>query len=278
MQLEVVPGEYRPPGLTKEPVYYIDVEKKQASKVIDTAKKIVPPQGSMMQHIKRVKPSAEDPSKLSVLVCETYRISKEELENALETQLGLEFDIKTSAASKYPARSSEEAVEWSKEVWPMMWRGNIKAQPPELSPEEEEFAIKILSEMPDTKDESACCDWCYIIDPKTHETKGFSSMNHQKSDHPLKHTVMEAIDSVAQREHELQDKNNEESGYLCVGLDVFCSQEPCVMCCMGLIHSRINKLFFKRASPHTKGPLEVYCLHGRSQLNHTYETWRVAKE
>ncbi|KAJ1839560.1 hypothetical protein LPJ73_006717 [Coemansia sp. RSA 2703] len=63
-----------------------------------------------------------------------------------------------------------------------------------------------------------------------------------------------------------------ESGYLCAGLDVFSTKEPCVMCCMALVHSRVGRLFFIDQDA-VAGGISRYSMHARKALNHHFTTY-----
>lgn len=266
MSLNHVPGDALPPGLVKESIYYCNVSKKQVSSVIEIMRKLVPPRSVDMQHIKRVQPVANDNTKLSVMLCFTYCCGYDKLKDALMPLLKEEFDIQVTEAAKYPARTKEEAAEWCSKVWPVMWRGNVSAVPPKIEVEEQKLVLERCAQFKEKPDSSACCDTCIIVDPTTNEIKG-SSSNAEKNS-PLDHDVMQAIRAVSKTSSASSDM------YLCVGLDVYCSQEPCIMCCMALVHSRIGRLIYKDNSKDTKSSIRHFKLHGRAQLNHTFEAWK----
>ena len=74
--------------------------------------------------------------------------------------------------------------------------------------------------------------------------------------HPLHHAVMAAIDGVAKAEvADRQAAAAAGSGegdpslqaYYCTGMDLFTTDEPCSMCSMALVHSRIRTVYYARA-------------------------------
>lgn len=133
------------------------------------------------------------------------------------------------------------------------------------------------------------------------------------SSNPTKHSTMLSIDSVATdfgsghwkctgendrlrqsiqsklddcdnlKEHKLESKF---SPYLCTNYDIFVTEEPCIMCTMGLVQSRIRRLFYldKKCTEDLKsikllcypdGAIEKYLIHRDKNLNHRFEAWRI---
>ncbi|KEP62667.1 UNVERIFIED_CONTAM: cytidine and deoxycytidylate deaminase zinc-binding region domain-containing protein [Hammondia hammondi] len=117
---------------------------------------------------------------------------------------------------------------------------------------------------------------------------------------PLMHATMRAIGCVGEKlrrifaepdrdsasERELEATNQPENGsgltgnasgledvsegnYYCQGCVVYCSHEPCVLCAMALIHSRIKLLFFVHDNK-VHGGITRGRLHLDRRLNHGY--------
>jgi len=59
---------------------------------------------------------------------------------------------------------------------------------------------------------------------------------------------------LTQIEKQYYEKDNiATSGYLCVDLDIYLTNEPCVMCSMAILHSRFRRYIFTTRMAHTGG-------------------------
>ncbi|XP_058393615.1 probable inactive tRNA-specific adenosine deaminase-like protein 3 isoform X2 [Diceros bicornis minor] len=65
--------------------------------------------------------------------------------------------------------------------------------------------------------------------------------------------------------------------YVCTGYDLYVTREPCTMCAMALVHSRVRRVFYGAPSP--DGALGTrFRLHARPDLNHRFLVFRGVLE
>uniref|UniRef100_A0A3Q1F785 Adenosine deaminase tRNA specific 3 n=1 Tax=Acanthochromis polyacanthus TaxID=80966 RepID=A0A3Q1F785_9TELE len=133
-----------------------------------------------------------------------------------------------------------------------------------------------------------------VVDPKTER---IVAVGHDcRGDHPLHHAVMVCIDLVARSQgggcfcfdrysacrftpaasnpsQNVPDSDAGSQPYICTGYDLYVTREPCVMCAMALVHSRIGRVFYGTAS--LDGALGTkYKIHSQKDLNHRFEVYK----
>jgi tRNA-specific adenosine deaminase 3 len=74
------------------------------------------------------------------------------------------------------------------------------------------------------------------------------------------------IESVSDRDY--------HGPYLATGYDLCLTFEPCIMCAMALLHSRIHRVFYIKPRPERGGLGSVYSLHQHPALNHHFSVYR----
>jgi len=160
--------------------------------------------------------------------------------------------------------------------------------------------------------ERGVCGNCVIIVDPVGDREVARAMD-ESDEHPLRHAAVAAVDYAARvdletfpeeervqaliearREEKIAEENasgddkkrkrdaqvkgstlTEIMGrpYLCTGYDAFMVREPCIMCAMALVHSRLKRVIFACPNAETgalTGPSGVRRLHGVKSLNHHY--------
>ncbi|KAF8636020.1 hypothetical protein AX15_000180 [Amanita polypyramis BW_CC] len=107
------------------------------------------------------------------------------------------------------------------------------------------------------------------------------------SKHPLRHAAVNLIRQVADY-HPLQSgrttderRDNAQNGtnYLLTSLTVFLTHEPCIMCSMALLHSRVKDVIYLLPMPETGGCGGLTCLPTLKGVNHRFKigSWKISE-
>lgn len=217
-------------------------------------------------------------SSLEDLLCEKI------IENRFKIILGIQ------TISKHQAYTKKQAAEWSERSgWPLLWRGNPKAVRVEFDLEETRQAFKYLAKVAQIS--KAQCQLgklptaSILVDPEKNEIIGQKCDSRDTTGNPIGHSIMDLALDAAEREAESRKLQSEQTGndqeidrvYLCLNMHVYTTHEPCIMCAMALIHSRIARLIYIKPTP-ASGAISPtsgagYGVHWNKKLNWTYEAW-----
>lgn len=66
--------------------------------------------------------------------------------------------------------------------------------------------------------------------------------------------------------------------YLCTGYDCYVTQEPCTVCAMALVHSRVSRVIYCKSDTNHGALGGKYKLHSQKSLNHHYTVFRIPWE
>lgn len=87
-----------------------------------------------------------------------------------------------------------------------------------------------------------------------------------------------AIEPEAKRSKGKGRDSRDDRPYLCTGYWALLSEEPCSLCAMALLHSRVSKIFYARENTGFGVLGSRAILHSLAGLNHRYQVWKARKE
>lgn len=179
-------------------------------------------------------------------------------------------------------------MEWGTEYWPLVWRGNPNDQILNDYVFDMDFIREVLGKISHISREEAKKGRLPIVTAFSNplDQEVIISLDHRDEGTVLDHSVMCGIREVAKREQERRDgiaqgkidgKDRPET-YLCLDFEIYTTHEPCSMCAMALIHSRVKRCIFLRPMDET-GCLkpssgDKYCMHSNRELNSKYEVFQ----
>ncbi|CCK69686.1 Tad3p KNAG_0C05880 [Huiozyma naganishii CBS 8797] len=268
-------------------VWAIDIEPRESRKVIDLIRCHTQDQDPInLQHIKRIKKSHDNKTLITVVASKELISDLSELECLLKKEeINYKSVIEDVKVPRIGPSTKELITEWSTKYWPINWNGN----PNDQILTSYEFDMDLIKDLLGRITAKASSEQLTgnrfpivsaFVDPKDKANVLFATDKRcNPSYNMLDHSIMRGIRKVAERQKaNAFNKTFTGTTYLCVDYDVYTTHEPCSMCAMALIHSRVKRCIFIKDMPET-GSLKVgsgdgYCIHSNKALNSKYEVFQ----
>ncbi|CAF0831851.1 unnamed protein product [Rotaria sordida] len=143
--------------------------------------------------------------------------------------------------------------------------------------EQDEIILDLLQKIQENDKES---HYAIIVDnEKQIPLVGSRDYRHE---HPLQHSTMVAIDLLAanpiySRENLLKKfiEKKDKKAYLLNGCSIYLTHEPCIMCAMALLHSRISTVYYLNKNSHIGALGSRYKLHTLKKTNHRFTVYHL---
>lgn len=213
-------------------------------------------------HLKRIRPVLVD------------GIKSNHVEIILGIQDAISDDERKGVLEKFPDAVESEALvsgerpllkvhfERMNHLWPVVFhQSNVEKEAKEWLERVTRITEKYHEQL----------DSCLIIDPEGDLMVG--SAKNVNSSGPLDHQVMRCIEDVA-----CKQRLNPSNQYLCTGFVALLRREPCFMCAMALVHSRIAALVFLEPNEELGALQSQSSCDWIQSCNHRYQVYTRTKQ
>ncbi|KAI0795324.1 cytidine deaminase-like protein [Irpex lacteus] len=202
--------------------------------------------------------------------------------SAALTQLALQHKT-TFWPTVYAPRKKFEAEPWPRAKVRWAWQ-TMQTVIKEANAAKAKGELPVVAYVPPPFDE-ASQQATQVMEPITaHDTR-------ISANHPLRHAVLNVVRLVADRRSKTSESSLESTSaetenanvrngahYLLTDLTLFLSHEPCIMCSMALLHSRVKEIFYLLPMEKTGGCGSIACLPKLPNVNHRFGIGRWKPE
>ena len=192
--------------------------------------------------------------------------------------------------------------EWNK-IWPMSFYGGNREARAALTLDQTKlanfyldkladdtlFPLLVFPEMKSNVNKYGCFGSqqinAFLVDPKTMQMI-FKTRIHplDSTRHPLDHACMILLHSLSTEIQSYSSGNDSDpfgktkrktnqDQYYCTGLDLYINHEPCMMCAMALVHSRIRMVFYETPDQESGALGSFYKTNICESLHHHFQVF-----
>lgn len=274
-------------------VWTIEVEPRNSKNFIELVRNSTREEDPIsLQHIKRIKKVVKDGAEKPILQCilctTEFSNNKDEIAQLLTFPYeNLTNEVKVPREGPY---EKEKVKEWSERYWPLVWNGDPNDQILNDSVfvmDDINYYLKMITERANKiKSKTGSLPIITVfVDPRSKDEKKYiiveDERHYNKSGDlalPIDHSIMVGINKVAEIEKSNRANQHSVQNYLCLDFDVYTTHEPCSMCSMALIHSRIKRCIFiqnmSKTGSFSPTSGNAYCMHANKKLNSKYEVFQ----
>lgn len=269
------------------PVWTLQINPRDSKKIIELIRSLQDKDPISLQHLKRIQKTKDNKFLCVVIFSKEYIEDKDQVMALLQNN-----DIKYNSISdnvlvpRFAPMTKELVHQWGKKYWPLTWNGNPNDQI--LN----DYVINMdsiknmlqkianLSEREYTNGNKFPVVTAFV-DPINNNVEIVTTDKRScKDGFALDHSIMLAIKKVSKLQKMFKENKDpvNMTSYLCLNYDVYTTHEPCSMCAMALVHSRVKRCIFIKPMSMT-GALrsdsgDGYSLHDTKVLNSKYEVFQ----
>ncbi|EQC31236.1 hypothetical protein SDRG_11158 [Saprolegnia diclina VS20] len=231
-------------------------------------------------HLKRMKKAAA-PGRLLALVSPDAIVV-----DTIVAALPTIHDLVTVSVDvpKYAATTKDEFAVGNA-VWPMVFHPNVDVTSIPLTDDEvhqmQSFVERVYedaTDAPSTLANGCGREHCVVVNPLTNTVVASAADWTPVGCNPLmEHAPMQALEVVSTQDVARDQSQTATESYLCTGYDVYVAVEPCVMCAMALVHSRVRRVIYLKKNDASGALGSNYYLHTKRSLNHRYRVFHACQ-